>query len=72
MTYSTSTELWDCEQIRGYLGLSTINSVYPWLSRHKVRPADFRLSERGRVRYFYDAEMIRSVAASLPRTHPQR
>lgn len=63
---TNTTELWDCEQIRDYLGLNTINSVYPWLSRHKVRPSDFRISERGRARHYYDAEIIRTVAASLP------
>lgn len=71
---SGEQELWDCDQIRDYLGLSTINSVYPWLSRHQVRPTDFRVSERGRARYYYDAELIRTVAASLPgspgRTNP--
>lgn len=63
----TGTELWDRDQIRDYLGLNSINSVYPWLSRHKVRPTTFKLSAKGTVRYYYDAEVIRTVAASLPR-----
>lgn len=59
-------ELWNSEQIRDYLGVSTLNSVWPWLSRHRVRPAHLAVSERGGVRYYYDAEVIRTVAASLP------
>lgn len=59
-------ELWDREQIRDFLGLSSINSVYPWISRNGVEPAAFGEPEGGRVKYLYSAATIREVAASLP------
>lgn len=59
-------ELWDREQIRDFLGFSSINSVSPWISRNEVEPVAFGEPEGGRVRYLYDAEVIRGIAASLP------
>lgn len=59
-------ELWDREQIRDFLELSSINSVYPWISRHGVQPVAFGEPEGGRVKYLYDAETIRDIAAALP------
>lgn len=63
---SETEELWDRNQIRDFLGLSSINSVYPWISRHEVQPVAFGEPEGGRVKYLYSAEAIRTIAASLP------
>ncbi len=59
-------ELWDREQIREFLGMRSVNSVSPWLSRNQVRPVDHGPPEQGRVRYLYDADTIRRIKQSLP------
>lgn len=63
---SDHEELWDREQIRDFLNLSSINSVYPWISRNGVEPVAFGEPEGGRVKYLYSAAAIRAVAAALP------
>lgn len=63
---SAEPELWDRDQIRTFLGLSSINSVSPWISRHDVQPVAFGEPDGGRVKYLYSAETIRTIASSLP------
>lgn len=61
-----TAELWSIDQAAEYLGAASTGSARRTLSRWGVAAVDYKPNEGGRPAARYDAEQVRTAAATRP------